>query len=94
MAKAKHIDQGQAEETGLTLNLSDLLPDAEGELVLFADPSKEVRLVAEASLTAQGVADPHVTAGGYDVTGLTYLSFANGITLYYTGALALQSDPA
>jgi len=81
-------------DDGLTLRLADLLPDAEGELVLFADPAQEVTLLAEAPLMAQGVADPHVTAGGYDVTGLAFLTFANGITLYYDGTLSLLADPA
>jgi hypothetical protein len=91
MARAASDTQSDG---GLTLHLADLLPDAEGELVLFADPAQQVTLFAEAPLTAQGVADPHVTASGYDVTGLTFLSFANGVTLYYSGALSLFPDPA
>ncbi len=74
----------------LILRLADLLPDAEGELVIFADAAAPVRLLVDAAATGHGLADPHVTAGGVDVTGFEFVSFDNGITLYFTGEIAFQ----
>ena len=66
----------------LVLNLEDLLPDMEGEVVLYAEVDVPLSLVAERPLTGSGIVEHHVTAAGVDVDGLYYYSFDNGITLY------------
>ncbi len=66
----------------LVLNLEDLLPDREGEVVLYAEVDVPLSLVAEQTLTGSGIVEHHVTAAGVDVDGLYYYSFDNGITLY------------
>ena len=70
----------EPDSEALVLNLEDLLPDMEGEVVLQAEVP--LSLVAEQSLTGSGIVEHHVTAAGVDVDGLYYYSFDNGITLY------------
>ncbi len=66
----------------LVLSLEDLLPDVEGTVVMLTDDSLPVNLVTDEPLAGSGVVDEHVSAGGLDVEGLFYYSFANGLTLY------------
>ena len=66
----------------LSLTLEDLLPDAAGEIVLFAGGDVAVNLTSHSALRASGVAEAHVTAAGVDVTGLQFYSFEGGVTLY------------
>ena len=76
------------------LALSDLVQDAGGEVVLYNDSGlRTLGLVAEASVVGEGEATPHVTASGDDVTGFRYVSFANGLTLYYQEGLDLVVRP-
>jgi hypothetical protein len=66
------------------------MQDAGGEVVLYNDSGmRALGLVAEAAITGEGEASPHVTASGDDVTGFRYVSFANGMTLYYQDGLDL-----
>ena len=64
------------------LELSDLLPDASGEVVLFTDEDTPVNILTSEVVTGTGVAEPHVTATGVDVTGLHFYVFESGITVY------------
>lgn len=66
----------------LVLTLADLLPDAQGEVVMFGD-GVPITLMSAEPIAASGLAEPHVTAAGIDVTGLAYLSFPTGVTVYY-----------
>lgn len=70
----------EPDSEALVLNLEDLLPDMEGEVVLQAE--MPLSLVVERPLTGSGIVEHHVTAAGVDVDGLHYYSFDNGITLY------------
>ncbi len=72
----------ETDSEALVLNLADLLPDMEGEVVLHAEVDVPLSLVAERPLTGSGIVEHHVTAAGVDVDGLYYYSFDNGITLY------------
>jgi hypothetical protein len=40
-------------------------------------------------MLAEGVAANHVTAGGEDVSGFKYVTFDNGVTLYFPDGLDL-----
>jgi len=66
----------------LVLALEDLLPDVDGAVVMLADDSLPVNLVTDQPLAGSGVVDGHASAGGVEVEGLFYYSFANGLTLY------------
>lgn len=80
----------ERESEVLTLELTDLLRDSNGEVVLFNDshlPALAVR--ADSQLVASGEVEQHVTASGDDVTGYRYVAFDNGTTLYYQESLDL-----
>ncbi len=66
----------------VVLELADLLPDASGEVVLFAGDDLPVSIVTDQPVTEAGIAEAHVTATGVDVTGLHFYSFESGLTVY------------
>ena len=77
------------------LELSDLVQDAGGEVVLYNDSGlRALGLIAGEAVVGEGEAGTHVTASGDDVTGFRYVSFANGLTLYYQDGLDLIVRPA
>ena len=69
-------------DEALVLSLEDLLPDVEGTVVMLTDENLPVNLMTDEPLAGSGVVHEHVSAGGLDVEGLFYYSFANGLTLY------------
>lgn len=80
----------EPESEVLTLELTDLLRDSNGEVVLFNDshlPALAVR--ADSQLVARGAVEQHVTVSGDDVAGYRYVAFDNGTTLYYQDSLDL-----
>jgi hypothetical protein len=84
--------EGEAPGTGaaVELALADLVSDANGEVVVFNDSGFRTLAIRTASATvAEGRAQKHVTAGGEDVSGYHYVTFANGVTLYYPDGLDL-----
>jgi hypothetical protein len=48
-----------------------------------------MELDVTASVVDQGQSGEHVTASGADVSGYRYLTFENGLTLYYQDGLDL-----
>ncbi len=82
----------QAAEETVLLELEDLLPDASGEVVLFAGEELPVNIVTDEPLTDAGIAEAHVTAAGVDVTGLHFYSFESGITLYSPTDLLIVTE--
>jgi len=82
----------QATEETVLLELEDLLPDASGEVVLFAGEELPVNIVTNEPLTDAGIAEAHVTAAGVDVTGLHFYSFESGLTLYSPTDLLIVTD--
>ncbi len=82
----------QATEETVLLELEDLLPDASGEVVLFAREELPVNIVTDELLTDAGIAAAHVTAAGVDVTGLHFYSFESGITLYSPTDLLIVTE--
>jgi hypothetical protein len=75
----------------VVLRLADLLPDAQGELVVLGGEGVPLEVIADHAIADAGVAPVHVTAAGLDVTGLAYCTFDNGITLYYSGDVTLSA---
>jgi hypothetical protein len=77
-------------EDVLTLELSDLLRDSNGEIVLFNDshlPALAVR--ADSAPVESGEVGSHVTAAGDDVTGYRFVAFDNGTKLFYQDSMDL-----
>ncbi|HRY22837.1 MAG TPA: hypothetical protein P5558_00600 [Geminicoccaceae bacterium] len=73
-----------------TLELTDLVQDSNGEIVLFNDshlPALAVRALSQPIDT--GAVGQHVTAGGDDVTGFRFVAFDDGTRLYYQDSLHL-----
>jgi hypothetical protein len=68
----------------IELSLSDLLSDDNGEIVFFNDSGvRTLGITTAAEVIANGRAAPHVTASGEDVTGYSFVTFNNGLTLYF-----------
>jgi hypothetical protein len=74
------------------LELTDLLPDALGEVVLFAGDDLPVNIVTDQPVTEAGIAEAHVTAAGVDVTGLHFYSFESGLTVYSPTDVLIVAD--
>ena len=86
------ITQGAAADgdSVVTLSLHDLLPDANGEIVIFgADGSLQLSIVSDEKVCASGIADHHLTATGVDVAGLSYYAFEGGMKLYAPSEVAV-----
>lgn len=66
------------------LDLADLIRDDNGEVVLFNDSGmRSIGLTADAALVEEGQSGAHRTASGEDVSGFRFMTFADGLTLYY-----------
>jgi hypothetical protein len=97
-----HDDQvgveGDASTSGVAeveLALADLVGDANGEIVVLNDSGfRTMAIRAAAAVTAEGSVQKYVTASGEDVSGFNYLTFDNGVTLYYPDGLDLIVAPA
>lgn len=83
-------EAGLAEPAEVVLALSDLILDANREVVLFNDSGlRSIAVEADAAVVAEGQAGRHVTAAGEDVSGFRYLAFDSGLKLYYQPGLNL-----
>ena len=76
----------------VVLELGDLLPDASGEVVLFTGDDTPVNILTSEVVTGSGVAEPHVTATGVDVTGLNFYVFESGIVVYSPTDVLIVND--
>jgi hypothetical protein len=86
--------QDQTLDLTIRLALSDLLPDANGEIVVLNegdDPS--VSIETELKVMDAGVSPAHVTAGGIEVGGMQFWVFEDGTRLYYTQGLSISLSP-
>lgn len=77
----------------VVLELGDLLPDSSGEVVLFMGDDVSVNILTHETITGFGIADPHITASGVDVTGLHFYSFEGGLTVYSANDVLIINDP-
>lgn len=81
---------GLEPQAEVELRLADLVGDANGEVVFFNDSAfRTVGVSTDAAVVAEGRSGRHVTAGGTDVLGFNYVSFDNGLTLYYDSDIDL-----
>jgi len=83
-------DGGREREDVVMLELTDLVSDSNGEIVLFNDshlPALAVR--ADSLPVASGEMGSHVTAAGDDVTGYRFVAFDNGTKLIFQDSMDL-----
>lgn len=77
-------------EDQMVLSLSDLLPDAGGDVVLFSDAGPlAVNITTHSRILDTGTADHYVTSTGVDVSGFHFLTFEEGPTIYYPSDIDL-----
>jgi hypothetical protein len=70
------------------LAMSDLLADANDEIVFSNDSGlRRLAIATDAAVVADGRAGTHRTAAGHDVSGFRFVTFDNGLTLYYQAGL-------
>lgn len=82
-AEALAFDSTDVEDQ-MVLSLSDLLPDARGEVVLFNEAGPlSVSIMTDSRVTETGTADHYVTSAGVDVSGYHFCTFEAGLTIYY-----------
>ncbi|MCB1885291.1 MAG: hypothetical protein KDG89_15045 [Geminicoccaceae bacterium] len=76
-----------------TLDLADLIQDDNGEIVLFNDSHLPVlALRTDAAAVSRGEVGAHTTASGEDVSGFSYVSFSNGLTVFFKGTDLIVVD--
>lgn len=69
----------------ITLSLDDLLPDANGEIVIVSDgDTPTLSILTDRRVCDSGVATHHVTAEGVEVSGLAFYAFEGGTRLYFS----------
>ncbi|MDQ7247670.1 hypothetical protein [Dongia sedimenti] len=88
--------EGQDQELDLTvkLALSDLLPDANGEIVVMNEgDDPQVSIETDLKVLDAGVSPAHTTAGGIEVGGMQFWVFEDGTRLYYSPGLSISVDP-
>ena len=84
------LPKAPAAPSGAALKLADLISDPNGEIVFFNDSGfRTLEIETELTVRARGQAEKHITASGDDVTGFNYVTFDNGMTLYFEENLDL-----
>ena len=79
-----------AAPSGVELTLADLISDENGEIVFFNDSGfRTLSIETDAQVVSKGQATAHSTASGEDVSGFNYVTFENGLTLYFEEGLDL-----
>jgi hypothetical protein len=84
---------GQGQELDLTIKLSlaDLLPDANGEIVVLNEgDDPQVAIETDLKVLDSGVSPAHTTAGGIEVGGMQFWVFEDGTRLYYAPGLSIS----
>jgi hypothetical protein len=85
--------EGQDQELDLSvkLALSDLLPDANGEIVIMNEgDDPQVSIETDLKVLDAGVSPTHTTAGGVEVGGMQFWVFEDGTRLYYSPGLSIS----
>ena len=77
------------------LALADLVSDGNGEVVIYNDSGfRCLAITTESAVVASGHSGAHVTETGEDVSGYRFVTFDNGMTLYYQDGLDLVTQAA
>ena len=83
--------QDQGLDLTVKLSLSDLLPDANGEIVVLNEgDDPQVAIETDLKVLDSGVSPAHLTAGGIEVGGMQFWVFEDGTRLYYTPGLSIS----
>ena len=83
--------QDHALDLTVKLALADLLPDANGEIVVMTESDNpEVSIETDLKVMDAGVSTAHVTAGGIEVGGMQFWVFEDGTRLYYSPGLSIS----
>jgi hypothetical protein len=78
----------------ITLAFDDLLPDANGEIVVMgADLGTHLSIITDQRICAAGVAESHLTADGLEVAGLSFYAFESGTRLYFSPEIEVTIAP-
>lgn len=68
----------------VVLQLDDLMPDKTGAVVLQADGERlEIQLEDWDEILTRGIAPDDTQSEHFDVSGMDFVTFANGVTLYF-----------
>lgn len=74
----------QSAPSGAELALADLISDDNGEIVFFNDSGfRTLSIETDEGIVSKGQTTAHRTASGEDVSGFHYVTFENGVTLYF-----------
>ena len=83
-----------AEPDSISLQLTDLLPDSAGNIVIEYDGGNlAVQLVTDQTVVEHGVAVEAVDANGGNLSGLAYFAFGDGITVYFPTDISVHIVP-
>jgi hypothetical protein len=86
--------QDQGLDLTIKLALSDLLPDANGEIVVMNEgDDPQVNIETDLRVLDSGISPAHLTAGGIEVGGMQFWVFEDGTRLYYTPGLSISVMP-
>lgn len=78
----------------ITLSIDDLLPDANGEIVIVSGgDNPQLSIISPIPVCDAGIAAHHVTAEGIDVAGWAFFAFEGGMRLYYSPDIDLTIAP-
>ena len=78
----------------ITLSIGDLLPDANGEVVIMGGlEAAQINLLTDQKVADSGVAQSHVTLDGVDVHGLSFFEFEGGLKLFYPNHMDIVLGP-
>jgi hypothetical protein len=78
----------------ISLELSDLLPDSAGNIVIEYDGGNlAVELLTDQGVVERGVAAEAVDANGGDLSGFAYCAFENGTTVFFPTDISLHIVP-
>ena len=75
----------------MTLSLSELLPDSNGEIVIVnGGDDPRLQIVTDLKLLESGVASDHLTEAGMQVAGFNYWVFEDGTKLFYAPGMSVE----
>ena len=84
-----------ADADHIVLSLNDLLPDANGEIVVMSQQGQlHLNLMTDLRVCESGVAVSHVMADGLDVQGLSFYAFEGGTRIYYSSDVEITISTA
>jgi hypothetical protein len=91
----ENVVPSDAEADHIVLSLNDLLPDANGEIVVMSQQGQlHLNLMTDLRVCESGVAASHLTADGLDVHGLSFYAFEGGTRVYYSSDVEITISGA